>query len=446
MKLQTLSLANFRGFEQLEMSFEPDMTLIAGVNGVGKSSILQVLATLFTRALPEFTPCTVKPSAFIDEDIQHNKKSLEVSVSFSVNKQRFYGGVQRIHKDVDFGDIWNRFWLSENEANAQPRTFSQMLAGRTLTGDLEAGRADTERMFRGLKKRKQQPVVIYFTPQRQLPGRPRKLPPLKAFEIANAYNSALVSRQVDLREFMHWFRVVETEASEAHRIKGADVLDNLREVATTFIPEFKDLRIEESPELRFVVQKNSTDLAINQLSDGERGLLSMLFDITRRLSIANPDLRDPVAEGAGIILIDEVELHLHPKWQRQVLRRLRKTFKNCQFIVTSHSPQVIGQIRPRCLRLLDWNDDSNRIVLHHVSQSFGMDSNWVLQNIMGSPARDYETERMIGTIYDQIDEEKLDRAAELIADIENAVGLFPELQEAKLLLARLEMLRADEKD
>jgi energy-coupling factor transporter ATP-binding protein EcfA2 len=203
MKLHTLNLANFRGFEQLEMSFEPDMTLIVGVNGVGKSSILQVLAALFTRALPEFTPCTVNPSAFIDEDIQHNKQSLEVSVSFSVNKQRFYGGVQRIRKDDDFGDIWNRFWLSENEANAQPRTFSQMLAGRTLTGDLEAGRSDTERMLRWLKNRKQQPVVIYFTPQRQLPGRPKKLPPLKAFEIANAYNSALVSRPVDLREFMH---------------------------------------------------------------------------------------------------------------------------------------------------------------------------------------------------------------------------------------------------
>ena len=84
--------------------------------------------------------------------------------------------------------------------------------------------------------------------------------------------------------------------------------------------------------------------------------------------------------------------------------------------------------------------------MHPVSQSFGMDSNWVLQNIMGSPARDYETERRLATVYDRIDEEKLDIAAEFIADIENDVGLFPELQEAKLLLARLEMLRADEKD
>jgi len=445
MKLHTLSLANFRGFEQLDMSFEPDMTLIAGVNGVGKSSILQVLAALFARALPEFTPYTAKPPVFVDEDIHHDKPSLEASISFSVDQQRCYSGIQRIREDADFGDVWRRFWMSDKEAEDQPRSFAEMIADRTLTGDLEAGRAESEAMLRRLRKKQNHPLVIYFSPRRQLPGRPKTLPKLKAFEIKNAYKFAMQDREVELREFMHWFRVVETGASKAHR-HGSAVLKKLREVVNSFIPEFHNLRVEESPSFRFVVEKDGTPLALNQLSDGERGLLAILFDVTRRLSIANPDLRDPVAEGAGVILIDEIELHLHPKWQRQVLRRLRKTFKNCQFIVTSHSPQVIGQIRPKCLRLLDWNNDSNRIVLHPVSQSFGMDSNWVLQNIMGSPARDYETERMIGAIYDRIDEEKLDRAAELIADIENDVGLFPELQEAKSLLARLKMLRANETD
>ena len=94
----------------------------------------------------------------------------------------------------------------------------------------------------------------------------------------------------------------------------------------------------------------------------------------------------------------------------------------------------------------DWNKEKNRIIIHPIIQSFGMDSNWVLLNIMGSHSRDYEIEQLLAEIYDKIDEEKLDRAAELIADIEDDVGLFPELQEAKSLLARLEMLRADETD
>ena len=76
MKLHHLNLANFRGFEQIELSFEPGETLIAGVNGVGKSGILQALAVLFSRALPEFTPCIAKPLSFSDEDIQHGKPSL----------------------------------------------------------------------------------------------------------------------------------------------------------------------------------------------------------------------------------------------------------------------------------------------------------------------------------------------------------------------------------
>src|SRR5262249_1605382 len=159
-----------------------------------------------------------------------------------------------------------------------------------------------------------------------------------------------------------------------------------------FVPEFTNLRIEEHPTLRFIVEKNGMPLALDQLSDGERGLLAVIFDITRRLAIANPELDDPIAEGKAIVLIDEIELHLHPTWQRQVLRRLRNTFKSCQFIVTTHSPQVIGQVWPRCLHLLEHSEQDKRIVVHHTSQSFGMDSNWILQNIMGSLARDYDIE------------------------------------------------------
>ena len=75
-----------------------------------------------------------------------------------------------------------------------------------------------------------------------------------------------------------------------------------------------------------------------------------------------------------------------------------------------------------------------------------MDSNWVLQNIMGALARDYEIEQQLADVYDRIDEENLVGASELIAKIQAEVGLFPELQEAKSLLDRLEMLRSDEKD
>lgn len=190
---------------------------------------------------------------------------------------------------------------------------------------------------------------------------------------------------------------------------------------------------------KFSVEKNGTRFFLEQLSDGERGLLALVFDLTRRLCIANPTSDAPLTEGNAIVLIDEIELHLHPKWQRMVVRKLREVFPACQFIITTHSPQVIGQTKPDKLRLLV-HDESERVVLKSVGQAYGMDSSWVLENIMGVPARDYETEQSLSAVYDAIDDEDFIGARKLANALKNDIGDFPDLQEAMALLDRFELL------
>ena len=104
--------------------------------------------------------------------------------------------------------------------------------------------------------------------------------------------------------------------------------------------------------LRLTVRKGEHRLSLTQLSDGERSFLALLGDMVRRLALANPDLENPL-EGHGVVLIDELELHLHPTWQRQVVENLRTTFPNVQFIGTTHSPFVIQSLRPGELINLD---------------------------------------------------------------------------------------------
>ena len=96
MKLESLSLAHCGGFEQLDIAFEPDVTLIAGVNGVGKSTVLHALAVLLSRALPEFTPSRSAPLYFTDDDIHADKGSLEVSARIQINGQTINAGLQRV--------------------------------------------------------------------------------------------------------------------------------------------------------------------------------------------------------------------------------------------------------------------------------------------------------------------------------------------------------------
>ena len=151
MKVQQLSLANFRGFEQIDLTFEPTINVIAGVNGVGKSSILQALAVLFSRALPEFTPSTTKPLSFTDEDISFGKPMLETSAIFTVADKQCRMVIQRIFEDDKNGDHFFDFWqtkpeieslvISEKERESQTlRELPKLLALRTLTCDLEANR------------------------------------------------------------------------------------------------------------------------------------------------------------------------------------------------------------------------------------------------------------------------------------------------------------------
>lgn len=436
MKLEHLSLAHCGGFEQLDIDFERDVTVIAGVNGVGKSTLLRALAVVLSRAMPEFTPSRSASTYFTDDDVHGDKSSLEVSARLQIAGQTINAGLQRLRAAEEAGD---RFMLLRQvETTAETADFVESLRSRTLTGDLEAGMKETRAALTALKAVANPPLAVYFTPKRQLPGQPRTLPEVKPFDPSIAYSRALHDREVELREFMHWFRSQEKlgTANDPHKLK---VLDALRSVVTELIPEFSNLRINESPRLGFAVDKRGQPFYLHQLSDGERGLLALVFDLTRRLAIANPESENPIAEGIALVMIDEIELHLHPKWQRHVVRRLRDVFKNCQFIITTHSPQVIGQVKAEKLRLLN-HDNSGKVVLTPVAQAFGMDSSWVLQNIMGVPARDYETEQKISKIYDAIDEGKFGVARTLAGEIRTEIGDFPDLQEVFALLDRFELL------
>lgn len=435
MKLESLSLAHCGGFEQLDIAFEPNVTLIAGVNGVGKSTVLHALAVLLSRALPEFTPSHSAPLYFTDDDIHGVKASLEVSARIQVDGQTINVGVQRLRATEDKGD---RFMLlRQAEADTGAIDFTQALSARTLTGELEAGMKETRTALAALKSAAHPPLAVYFSPKRQLPGQPRSLPEAKPFEVSIAYGRALHDREVELREFMHWFRTQEKlgAASEPRRVK---VLDALRDVVADLMPEFGNLRIQEQPRLGFMVDKRGQPFYLHQLSDGERGLLALVFDLTRRLAIANPGSNNPIAEGVALVLIDEIELHLHPKWQRDGIKRLPSIFKSCQFVITTHSPQVIGETEARCVRLLTWRD--GKVVVDTPAMAYGTDSNWILSVLMGADEMNVDVEAKLERVSALISERNLNSARTLIHALRSDVGNTESIQRLASMIERIERL------
>ncbi|MCC4850473.1 AAA family ATPase, partial [Vibrio lentus] len=140
-----------------------------------------------------------------------------------------------------------------------------------------------------------------------------------------------------------------------------------------------DIFIEREPEIGLFVKKDNVKVNINQLSQGERVLISLVADIARRLSILN--YVDNPCEGKGIVLIDELELHLHPKWQQNIVENLRNTFPNIQFIITTHSPQILSTVRKDEISIINFTDDKCRIE-HPLGETYGIASNDALVELM----------------------------------------------------------------
>jgi predicted ATP-binding protein involved in virulence len=160
---------------------------------------------------------------------------------------------------------------------------------------------------------------------------------------------------------------------------------------------FADLHVQREP-LHMVVSKNDQQLYVDQLSDGEKSILVMSADIARRLSIAHAKLSEPLS-GEAVVAIDEIDLHLHPAWQRAVVGRLRSTFPNCQFIVTTHSPQVLSEVPTDSVVML------REFKVQQLSAPVsGRDTNSILTEVLGvseRPETESEELRQISRLIDQ---------------------------------------------
>ena len=199
------------------------------------------------------------------------------------------------------------------------------------------------------------------------------------------------------------------------------------------IEEFTDLtnpRIRRQGTPTMIVEKDGETLDVKQLSQGEKSLLALVGDIARRLALLNPSLDNPL-EGEGIAMIDEVDLHLHPKWQHDLIDKLVATFPNVQFILTTHSPHVISDRNDILLYSLDDGE------LTEMPNVYGEDANTVLTKIFDVDIRDSKVEEQFNVIRRAISKHDYMTAEGSIAELaEKLPSDHLELLKCRLLLAQ----------
>lgn len=454
MKLKKLTLANFRGLDQVDLDFAEDVTVIAGVNGVGKSGVLKAVTSALSLAFPKFTASKESPLGLNDTDVQAGKPGLSMSVTLGLEAAKIVIDLTRTaplaankaasltkrRDDLRFAIRETRKGSKEEQdindeirlIELQLDQVSDIAAVRVLPDDAEA---DGDEMFRTLKTASRQPFAAFYSTSRFLSRLPPTLPKTKKLTAAAAYDKALSQLEVSLNDFANWYRVMASEANATTRDR---LLRQLEQAINTFLPEVCDLALHDGRPPRFSVKKNGKALFLEQLSDGERGLLALVFDLTRRLAIANPDSDNPIAEGVALVLIDEIELHLHPRWQRDVIKRLPAVFKECQFVITTHSPQVIGETDARSVRLLSRRD--GKVVVDTPAMAYGTDSNWILRVLMDADEMTEDVESKLTTASSLVSTRDLEGARRLIEELRNDVGNTEALQRLASMIERIERL------
>ena len=181
------------------------------------------------------------------------------------------------------------------------------------------------------------------------------------------------------------------------------------------MPDFKNLQVSRKPRLAMIIDKNEETLNVNQLSQGEKSLMALVGDIARRLAMMNPKLDNPLL-GKGIILIDEIDMHLHPQWQRSIIQRLQTTFPNCQFILSTHSPLVISDTQDILVYDLDGQD------ITALPSLYGQDANTVLLQYMDTNYRNPKVAEQIIQAMDAIQNNQLEQASQLIETLKSELG------------------------
>ena len=397
MIVERLKLVNVRAFTEAEFEFGAGMNLLVGINGVGKSTVLDSLRFLLSNAIQQRFKEREKTFNFKIDDIRvgltDENPTLMAQLSGRMADAYFFHLMEKRTKKF----VPNPEWRGQlrGQTIRTPDT-------NQLTFDFTLPIGDA------------QPIAVFFSPHRSIVSQ-RKGSGKSSFT-----KHSLEPRELQIQEFANWLIARETVNKEV-RSKHPQI-KALNDALKIFLENCRNLKAVKKPKPTLTIEKKGKTLDVRQLSDGERGVLTLVFDLTARLAEANPQLKNP-REGIAVVLIDELDLHLHPKWQREIVDRLEKTFPNCQFIATTHSPQIIGEVAPEKIQILGASGGKP----YKPEQSLGMDTNWILDRLMKTEERDSDTQKRLEEIESLIKSKKYKQAQSQIDNLRKELKDFPDL-------------------
>ncbi|RLV58253.1 ATPase [Parashewanella curva] len=331
MKLETLNLQNFRCYQDRQFVFHPNVNLVVGRNAAGKTALLDAISIAMATWLIGFKKKKLDGKAILPTDatLIYSKQGEESMFPQSWPVKVSATGVVG-QKRIE----WERAKHSEagntRYGNAIELINAAKLSDEQQGGDIifpMIGYYGTMRLWQDPRATKAKPDLDKSTKASRLDGYKHSVDP-----------------RIAVKELVKWF------AKQAWRTfqqgKEPIMLSVVREAVLKCIEGATELRYDADREELLLTIGDNDPQPFSILSDGQRSLLALVADMAQKAATLNSHLgEDVLKKTPGIILIDELDLHLHPLWQRRIIEDLRNTFPEVQFVFTTHSPFLIQSLR-----------------------------------------------------------------------------------------------------
>lgn len=401
MYLEKIHIQNYKAIEKIEINLKPGVNLLIGDNGAGKTSVLEGIAVALGGLFVNVAGVSTKN--IVKDDVRMNIKPMgDSSTTIEYCEPVLTGCKLYVTEEQDFS--WNRIKeeVSATHTKIDDKNVCVWMKKLTNQSDSTLPLISFQSAARAWRVRRGD----FGTELKK-----------KLDDRRCGYIGCLDS-SMDVKSIQQWCLKQEVVRSNKGTVREYEIFKN---IVASFMKEINELdeipSIYYSPQFDELVYKDDkAEMPISKLSAGYQSLLWMTMDLAYRVCMLNPELKSR-EQITGIVLIDEIDLHLHPKWQWNVIDALRKTFAGVQFIIATHSPIIISASKEANLILLD---DARTV--SYLPDCYGYEVEDVLRYRQESVSRPKKVKSLVDEIANAIDDIDFGKADAALENLKSMLG------------------------
>ena len=326
MRIKQLELKNFRCFKNILTDLHPKMNVMVGINGTGKTAILEAIRVFVGAVFCELDKVENKISSpsIADDDVRLHNLERQYSVKIE----------GKVEIDKELLSTPSIEWDRTLERYGGKTKFIKGKEIKNLSKSIQAIIREGKDIA--------VPIIAYYSTDRYKKEKRNTGLEADGSRLRGYYNALDSTTNI-------WFflNIIKTETLwELQENRQSVILAMVRKVITNSVPDCKELKYDVKQDKLIITQTNGEKVPFTSLSDGVRNVLSMVMELALRCYLLNPALgEDAPSKTPGVVLIDEIDLHLHPEWQLHILNDLTTVFGQIQFIVSTHAPMVLSSLK-----------------------------------------------------------------------------------------------------